>query len=402
VQQIDYVINEANASVSAIVNGQHYPLPALWLRERCQDSENLDKTTKQRFFDPHQLDENVSLVKVEKKHDTLANLSFSDGYSGEYDLNEFAADFDVWDGAPNDISWKSDVDKSLFHIDLATLKSQEGLIKGIEIFLTYGVLIVDNVPTESDAVLEVANLFGHVRETNFGKYFEVFTRPNSNDLAYRSVPLGPHTDNPYRNPMPGIQLLHCLENQTTEGLSTLVDSLSVLEQLKKEDPEGFDLLCKVPVRYRYYDNDVDLIERRTMIESDPSGRITGIAYSPRLDYLPLLQDEDMIIFHRARKRLGQLLCSPEYEWRFRLEPGQLQMFHNTRVLHGRTGFDPSEGRRHLQGAYIDIDAPKGRYNALKRKQGAIRTHDALEAEHTNSEFEIANTKATAETAEIRG
>lgn len=58
-QQIDYVINEANASVSAIVNGQHYPLPALWLRERCQDSENLDKTTKQRFFDPHQLDENV-------------------------------------------------------------------------------------------------------------------------------------------------------------------------------------------------------------------------------------------------------------------------------------------------------------------------------------------------------
>ena len=147
----------------------------------------------------------------------------------------------------------------------------------------------------------------------------------------------------------------------------MVDSLSVLEQLKRELPEGYKLLSEVPVRFRHFDSDVDLIERRTIIESDANGRVTGIAYSPRLDYLPLLDNDDLVRFHRARKRLGQLLCSPEFEWRFRLEPGQLQMFHNTRVLHGRTGFDPNEGLRHLQGAYIDLDAPKGRYKALKRK-----------------------------------
>lgn len=366
-QPVEYNINEELVSVTALVNGKSYPLPALWLRERCQDALNLDEVTKQRLFDPHQLDVELSLLKVEKKSATSALLTFSDGYSGEYDLNEFNADFDIWDGAPADIAWKSNVDKSLFHIDLEALSTEEGLMKGIETFLTYGVLIVNNVPTKSDSVLNVAELFGHVRNTNFGKYFEVFTRPNSTDLAYRSVPLGPHTDNPYRNPMPGIQLLHCLENQTTDGLSTLVDSLSVLEQLKKEDPQGYALLSEVPVRYRYLDKDVELIERRTMIESDSNGRVTGIAYSPRLDYLPLLEPADMVIFHRARKRLGQLLCAPEYEWRFRLEPGQLQMFHNTRVLHGRTGFDPNEGQRHLQGAYIDFDAPNGRYKALKRK-----------------------------------
>lgn len=371
-QQIEYVINEAQPSITANVNGRSYPLPALWLRERCQDMHSLDSVTKQRFFDPHQLDEQVSLLKVEKKSSKVADLTFSDGYNGEYNFDEFNADFDEWDGAPADIPWKSDIDKSLFHVELDSLRTEAGLLKGIEIFLTYGVLIVDNVPTESDAVLDVANLFGHVRETNFGKFFEVFTRPNSNDLAYRSVPLGPHTDNPYRNPMPGIQLLHCLENQTTEGLSTLVDSLSVLAQLKKEDPEGYKLLSEVPVRYRHFDTDVDLIERRTMIESDFNGRVTGIAYSPRLDFLPLLEDRELVIFHRARKRLGQLLTSPEYEWRFRLEPGQLQMFHNTRVLHGRTGFDPSEGLRHLQGAYIDFDAPKGRYKALKRKRSIFQ------------------------------
>ena len=364
---VKYRIDENQAQILASIDGREVALPALWLRERCQDANSLDPVTRQRFFDPHQLDVDVALLSVEKKHNQLATLSFSDGYSGDYDLSEFNADFDLLDGDPSDIPWKSDIDKSLFHVDLASLQTDEGIIKAIETFLTYGVIIVDGVPQQRDAVMDVAEIFGHVRETNFGKYFEVFSRPDSNDLAYRSVPLGPHTDNPYRDPMPGIQLLHCLENQTTDGLSTLVDSLAVLEQLKQEQPKGYQLLSEVPVRFRHFDTDVDLIERRTIIESDANGRVTGIAYSPRLDYLPLLSNEDMVSFHRARQRLGQLLTSPEFQWRFRLEPGQLQMFHNTRVLHGRTGFDTNEGLRHLQGAYIDIDAPRGRYKALKRK-----------------------------------
>ncbi|MEP0073891.1 MAG: TauD/TfdA family dioxygenase [Paraglaciecola sp.] len=366
--QIRFSVNEAEASILAHIDAEIFELPALWLRERCQDEAHLDQITQQRLFDPHQLEDEISLLKVEKKSDMQYQLTFSDGYSGYYDFTEFFADFDSYDGAPTPIPWMSDTDKQDFYVDYDDLSSDNGMLKALETFLTKGALIVTNVPNKPDAVLDVASQFGQVRETNFGKYFEVYTRPNSNDLAYRSVPLGPHTDNPYRDPMPGIQLLHCIENQTSGGLSTLVDSLSVLEKLKKEDPEGYKLLCEVPVRYRYVEEDVELVERRTIIESDNTGKITGVTYSPRLDYLPLLPNDQLVIFHRARKRLGQLLSSPEFEWRFKLGPGQLQMFHNTRVLHGRTGFDASEGLRHLQGAYIDLDAPKGRYKAIKRQR----------------------------------
>lgn len=365
--QVAFCVNDEEVSISATLQGKSYPLPALWLRERCQDEIHLDQITKQRLFDPHQLDDELTLLKVEKKDDTKVVLGFSDGYSGEYDLSEFTVDFDSWDGVPAVKPWKSDIDKSIFYVSFNALDNDDSLIKGLEAFLTYGLLIITDVPSEPDAVLTVARKFGHVRETNFGKYFEVFTRPNSNDLAYRSVPLGAHTDNPYRDPIPGIQLLHCLDNQTSGGLSTLVDSLAVLEQLEKEDPEGYRLLCDVPVRYRYFDADVDLIERRTLIQTDFMGRVTGVTYSPRLDSLPLLENDQLVRFHRARKRLGQLLSDANYEWRFKLEPGQLQMFHNSRVLHGRTGFDANEGTRHLQGAYIDLDEPKGRYKVLKRK-----------------------------------
>jgi gamma-butyrobetaine dioxygenase len=37
------------------------------------------------------------------------------------------------------------------------------------------------------------------------------------------------------------------------------------------------------------------------------------------------------------------------------------------VMHGRTGFDPNEGLRHLQGCYIDQDGPRTRYRVLSRQ-----------------------------------
>ena len=345
-------------------------LPALWLRERCQDSVHLDPATQQRLFDPHQLDDDLALVSIEQVDQRHVDLAFSDGYAGRYDITEFRADFDPLDGAPTPVAWKSADDKSRFLVPFDSLGNEQGVYEALEKFLTYGVIIVDGVPKEKEAVLRVAGKFGFVRETNFGKYFEVYNRPDSNDLAYRAIPLGPHTDNPYRDPMPGIQLLHCLENETSGGLSTLVDSLAVLEAFKAECPDAYELLSKVPVRYRHVEEGTDLIERRTMIQTDLYGNIKGVAYSPRLDYLPLLGQEDTRIFHRARRRLGQLFSSAEFQWKFRLEPGQLQMFHNTRVLHGRTSFDPTEGFRHLQGAYLDLDAPKGFYKALKRKFNA--------------------------------
>ena len=75
-------------------------------------------------------------------------------------------------------------------------------------------------------------MFGFMRETNFGALFNVGSTPEATDLAYTSVSLDPHTDNPYRATVPGIQLLHCLVNETRGGLSTLVDGFAVARQLR--------------------------------------------------------------------------------------------------------------------------------------------------------------------------
>jgi gamma-butyrobetaine dioxygenase len=67
---------------------------------------------------------------------------------------------------------------------------------------------------------------------------------------------------------------------------------------------------------------------------------------------------------------AMLLRSREFEIRFLLNKGDLVMFDNCRLLHGRTGFDPQEGLRHLQGCYIDIDGPRSRYRVLQRSLAA--------------------------------
>ena len=73
----------------------------------------------------------------------------------------------------------------------------------------------------------------------FGALFDVRSTAEASDLAYTSLPLDPHTDNPYRDPVPGVQLLHCLVNETSGGHSTLVDGLAAARALESRDPEAF-------------------------------------------------------------------------------------------------------------------------------------------------------------------
>ena len=347
-------------------------LPALWLRERCQDSEHLDSRTQQRLFDPHRLPEDLTLTEARDVGGDRLRLCFSDGYCGDYDWSRLAEELDPGDGLPAVVAWRADLPLDALRVDGRSLERKEALLKVVTTFLTYGVVILHDLPTDPECILNVAKRFGHVRETNFGRLFEVYSRPDSNDLAYRPVRLGAHTDNPYREPVPGIQLLHCLVNETSGGWSTLVDSLSVAEVMRQEDPEGLELLASTPVRFRFIDTDEELIERRPIVQRDVTGCMTGVHYSPRLDDLPLLDAAATRCFHRARRRLSELFADPRLELRFPLRAGELMMFHNSRILHGRTAYDPNEGHRHLQGCYIDLDGPRSLYRTLRRHSHAGR------------------------------
>jgi gamma-butyrobetaine dioxygenase len=347
--------------------GTETVLPPLWLRSRSPDPSQRDPATGQRLFNPHLLPDNLTLTSARWQDDRL-HLAFSDGFAGAFNPAELLAGSELTEGCPATRPWLANLPTPPVY-RWAELQQNGILLRALTDFLELGFLLIHDTPTQADSVLTIAQRFGYVRTTNFGQFFEVYSRPDSNDLAYRPVALGPHTDNPYRTPVPGIQLLHCLQNETSGGLSTLVDSLAVIAQLRQEDPQGFELLCQVPVRFEYRDADTHHVAVKPMIEVDGSGAVAGVHYSPRLDDIPLMSNEDTQRYHRARKRLGLLLESPTFELRFKLEAGQLMIFDNNRVLHGRTAFNPAEGHRQLQGCYIDRDGPRSLYRVLQRQLG---------------------------------
>ena len=97
----------------------------------------------------------------------------------------------------------------------------------LETFYEYGYVIIENTQAVENEVLNFAEKIGSVRTTNWGKLFNVVSKPNPNDLAYTALELKSHSDNPYRKPVPGIQILHCIANESIGGDSSLVDGFSV-------------------------------------------------------------------------------------------------------------------------------------------------------------------------------
>jgi gamma-butyrobetaine dioxygenase len=165
-----------------------------------------------------------------------------------------------------------------------------------------------------------------------------------------------------------VQLLHCLVNETSGGLSTLVDGFAAAAALRARDAEAFRLLSHTAVRFRYRDAVTDLVASAPPIELDVTGAVQAVHFSPRLDFVPLQPPAQLAAYYRARRAFDHLLRSPEFEIKFLLDAGELVMMDNRRLLHGRTGFDPAEGLRHLQGCYIDIDGPRSLYRVLRRRQ----------------------------------
>tara|TARA_B100001250_G_scaffold300456_1_gene262144 strand:+ start:2792 stop:3892 length:1101 start_codon:yes stop_codon:yes gene_type:complete len=340
-----------------------------WLRERVDGDDFLDKSTQQRLFDPSSMSSDVVIKKATINNGFL-EINFNDGVISKLDINKIVSEFSNKDTLINSIE-KIKWDSSLKNIK--NFKYTNNFFESKEMynllisFYNYGFVIIKNVPTKNNFIVNFANSIGSVRRTNFGEYFNVRSKINPNDLAYTTLHLSPHTDNPYRNPVPCIQLLHCIENEVSGGLSTIVDGYTVTESLKKKDPSAYKILSEIKVRFKFTDDNIVLEDWSELIHLDNNKNFKQVRFSPRLDYVPILEKKKLDLYYKARKKLSDLYNSDKNSIQFKLEPKDLLMMDNYRVLHGRTKFNPKEGKRFLQGCYIDFDSTEGKLRHLKRK-----------------------------------
>ena len=340
-----------------------------WLRERVDGEEFLDKGTQQRLFDPTFLDSQVTIKKA-NINDKFLEIDFNDGVYSKLDIEKLAQEFHNEDTVVKSIpkiKWDSTLENiKNFEYENNFFESK-AMYELLISFYKYGFVIIKDIPTNDNFIVKFANSIGSVRRTNFGEYFDVKSKPDPNDLAYTSLGLAPHTDNPYRNPVPCIQLLHCIESEVTGGLSTLVDGYTVTEDLKTQNPNFYKILSEVKVRFKFIDKEVVLEDWSELIKLNNDQTFKQVRFSPRLDYVPILEKDELDLYYKARKKLSEMYNSDKYRIEFKLTPKDLMMMDNYRLLHGRTAFETKEGNRFLQGCYIDYDSTEGKLRHLKRK-----------------------------------
>jgi gamma-butyrobetaine dioxygenase len=71
-------------------------------------------------------------------------------------------------------------------------------------------------------------------------------------------------------------------------------------------------------------------------------------------------------FYTAYRRFAELLRDPRYQLTCRLRDGDLVLFDNQRILHGRTAFSSAAHARHLRGCYLTRDSVYSQAALLRR------------------------------------
>ncbi|XP_068580373.1 gamma-butyrobetaine dioxygenase [Cebidichthys violaceus] len=234
-----------------------------------------------------------------------------------------------------------------------------------------GVVQLKGAPTEKGVVARLGERIGYLRMTFYGHTWQVQDKHMANNLAYTSGKLSPHTDYPALYHTPGVQLLHCISDAEEGGESELVDGFHAAELLRREDPEAFRTLTSA--RVDFTDMGTDYCEfllqsKQCTIEADPEGRVVRINFNNAtrdsvLD-LPVHQVQP---FYRALRAYVDIMVRRENVFTYRMVPGDVLIFDNWRLLHGRRPYRSRPDRsRHLEGSYADWAEVMSRLRILRK------------------------------------
>ena len=307
----------------------------------------------------------------------------------------------------------------LAHIDYNSVIGQhgrqlrDGLFDLLHFLFRDGAVIVSNAPTtasdcnnmiedESMPVAQLARALSGGAISHgmlYGDIFHVRTgERNSNNVAYTSSALCPHQDMAYYESPPGVQLLHCVAmgKDVIGGESNLIDALAAAYRLRELRPKSFEILTKCTATFMkqregacmtYVRPHISLAEGRCSIFDR---EITAVHWSPPFEGPLCLPSEDIEQYYEAYTDFECMLnadLSPlnghekdlvsyadEFTWKRKLKPGEVLVFNNRRMLHGRRefmvadGVMPKDGRRHLVGCYTNIDDTLNTYRVGLRER----------------------------------
>lgn len=354
---------------------------SVWLRDNAADETTVNPETRERVLDLSQLDSWPTIADARLDGSGAVTILFAPEqrvlsfHPGWLRANDYS-NIDEPDAPLAPVRhWTAETRPDPITLDAGGWLQRPAedpasdalLAEALEAVIGEGLVRLRNLPTEPGTLNDIAPRLGVLRATNFGSVFDVRAKPDPDSNAYTSIALPPHVDLPTREYQPGLQLLHCLENSAVGGQAVMMDGFAVADALRQRHPAHFDTLTRVRWCFANTARTTDHVWFEPMIKLDPAARVVEIRIADFLRGPLLAPFEDIEPAYAALICLQKLLKEPEFALRFTYAPGDLVIFDNRRLLHGRDAFDPGTGgSRWLQGCYLERDEIRSRLRMIRR------------------------------------
>lgn len=366
VGRLSGAVGGADGHVSVVLDGRVLDLHPVWLRDNCPcPACRVAETGEHRYF-LGDLPHLPRVVAATTDGDALV-VDFDDGHRSSFtaaDLETLAARSRRRHREPL-VGPPPGGPVARFDHDRVTTTAA-GARELLTRLAVHGHAVVSGVPCRDGECVRFLRALGVApREVAFGLVHDVAHDPAGYNVAHTAEALPPHNDFASYTWPPSGQVLHMLANEAAGGDTLLVDAFAVCGLLAERHPELLDVLARVEVAHREFDETTETWARAPLVRRAPDGRVTAVRFSNQLMQPLDPAAPDLDAFYRAWHALARAVADPGHQLRFRLEAGDLLVVHAHRMLHARTAYEPASGPRHLQDAYFDFDDALGRLAVLE-------------------------------------
>lgn len=353
-----------------LADNRHFRFDYYWLRDHATDPRSYDARTHQRELFTALIEENIKPVAVRVTDDgTVLEITWPDATGAALYPLAFLLQY----GEPAAVSPAGDLRRPWgravrpgavrMTFEEAQTHSLDCLIEPIR---ADGFLLIQRCPPDTESVQTIADRLGGVQTTLFGDLWRFSASEQMQDSAYSARQLRPHTDGTYSHDAPGLQLLLCCRYAASGAESLLVDGCEIFSIMNRASPELAEVLQQVEVPGQYIGDGRHLLASRPVFRCDRQGRLLQVSFN-NYDRAPFrLPDTDMKRFYQALREFERLANSAEQQWHCTLNEGDLLIFDNWRLLHGRGAYT---GEREMAGCYIS----RGDFDSACRLSAETRT-----------------------------
>lgn len=351
------VVGHEGAVLTVQLDGRRIELHAVWLRDACSCGACRRPRSNERLVDPASIPLDLTIEAARIESDRLL-VRTSDGHeltiASDWLARHLRATDRQTSPAADRVLWDASSDGPA---RFAARDLEQGIERRewLDVMHERGVCIVTAEPGER-GLTDVAGLIGPIRSTSYGHVWTVGATIDPATEVDSERALRVHTDLPYLDSPPGVQLMAVENDGVHGGDSTFVDGFAAAEQLRTTEPDSWRLLTTIDFAYPFVRDDIEMHGRAPLIDIGRTGDDAMIRRAPDLVGSPFVSAGETPDLYDAVRLWNRLLDGGEFEQRVTVGPGEIAMWDNHRILHGRIAFRlGSSGRRVLHGCYVDKD-----------------------------------------------